>query len=133
MRTLVQKITNISTLVDIDKACVAEKLSWDSTRVTTRIEDLAYFLMGLFDVNMPLIYGGGHNAFLRLQLEIWSRTNDESIFAWGTPKWEALHRDTSSVRMPIPSLLAPRLYHFEGLNGIQTFEGLWEQTFPGAH
>jgi hypothetical protein len=133
MRTLVQKITNISTLVDIDKACVAEKLSWASTRVTTRIEDLAYCLMGLFDVNMPLLYGEGHNAFLRLQLEIWSRTNDESIFAWGMPSLEAPHRDPSSARLPIPSLFASRLYLFEGLNGIETFERIWEQTFPEAH
>ncbi len=125
MRTLVQKITNISTLVDIDKVCVAEKLSWASTRVTTRIEDLAYCLMGLFDVNMPLLYGEGHNAFLRLQLEIWSRTNDESIFAWGL--------DPSCAGLPIPSLLASRLYLFEGWNGIETFERVWEQTFPEAH
>jgi hypothetical protein len=133
MRALVQKITNISTLVDIDKACVAEKLSWASTRVTTRIEDLAYCLMGLFDINMPLLYGEGHNAFLRLQLEIWNRTNDESIFAWGMPSREAPHRDPSSARLPIPSLLASRLYLFEGLNGIENFERVWEQTFPKAH
>jgi hypothetical protein len=133
MRTIVQKITNISTLVDIDEACVAEKLSWAAARVTTRIEDLAYCLMGLFDVNMPLLYGEGHNAFLRLQLEIWSRTNDESIFAWGMPSLEAPHRDPSSARLPIPSLLASRLYLFEGLNGIETFERIWEQTFPEAH
>ena len=136
MRTLVQKVTNISTLVDIDKACVAEKLSWASTRVTTRIEDLAYCLMGLFRVNMPLLYGEGHNAFLRLQLEIWNRTNDESIFAWGMPSLEAPHRDPrlpSSARLPIRSLLASRLNLFEGLNGIETFERIWEQTFPEAH
>jgi hypothetical protein len=133
MRTLVQNITKISTLVDIDKVCVAEKLSWASTRVTTRIEDLAYCLMGLFDVNMPLLYGEGDNAFLRLQLEIWSRTNDESIFAWGMPSLEAPHRDSNSARLPIPSLLASRLHLFEGLNSIETFERVWEQTFPEAH
>ncbi len=133
MRTLVQKVTNVSTLVDIDKACVAEQLSWASTRVTTRIEDLAYCLMDLFDVNMPLLYGEGHNAFLRLQLEIWSRTNDESIFAWGMLSLEAPHRDPSSARLPIPALLASRLYLFEGLNGIETFERMLEQTFPGVH
>jgi hypothetical protein len=129
MRTLVQKITNISILVDIDEACVAEKLSWASTRVTTRIEDLAYCLMGLFDVNMPLLYGEGHSAFLRLQLEIWSRTNDESIFAWGTPSLEAPHYDPR----PTLSLLAPSQNLFKGLNGIETFEGIWEQTFPKTH
>jgi hypothetical protein len=126
MRTLVQKISKISTLGDIDKACVAEKLSWASTRVTTRIEDLAYCLMGLFDVNMPLLYGEGRNAFLRLQLEIWNRTNDESIFAWSVPSLDA---PSSATR----SLLASELNLFEGLNSIETFGEVWERTFPGAH
>ncbi|KAN0119347.1 HET domain containing protein [Hyaloscypha variabilis] len=133
MRTLVQEITNISNLVNIDKACVAEKFSWAAGRVTTRIEDLAYCLMGLFDVNMPLLYGEGHNAFLRLQLEIWIRTNDESIFAWGMPSLEVPRRDPSSARLPIPSVVAPRLHLFEGLNGTENFEKIWEQTFPDAH
>ncbi|KAK0620584.1 heterokaryon incompatibility protein-domain-containing protein, partial [Immersiella caudata] len=61
---------------------VAERLKWASNRVTTRVEDMAYCLMGLFDVNMPLLYGEGHKAFLRLQEEIYRNTNDESIFAW---------------------------------------------------
>ncbi|KAI1263028.1 HET-domain-containing protein [Xylariaceae sp. FL1019] len=38
---------------------------------TTRIEDTAYCLMGLFDVNMPLLYREGKKAFfIRLQEEI---------------------------------------------------------------
>jgi hypothetical protein len=43
---------------------------------------MAYCLMGLFGVNMPPIYGEGENAFQRLQLEIISKSDDESIFAW---------------------------------------------------
>jgi hypothetical protein len=46
---------------------------------------------------------------------------------------EAPHRDPGSDRLPIPSLLASRLSLFEGLNGIETFERIWEQTFPEAH
>ena len=65
-----------------DAATVAEIMSWASTRVCTRIEDSAYSLMGLFGISMPLLYGEGDSAFLRLQLEIISRTDDESIFAW---------------------------------------------------
>jgi hypothetical protein len=38
---------------------VAERMSWASRRCTTRIEDRAYCLMGIFDVNMPLLYGEG--------------------------------------------------------------------------
>ncbi|KUJ07659.1 uncharacterized protein LY89DRAFT_712082 [Mollisia scopiformis] len=48
---------------------VAQKLSWASGRRTTRVEDKAYSLMGLFDVNMPLLYGEGQKAFFRLQQE----------------------------------------------------------------
>jgi hypothetical protein len=59
-------------------------MSWASRRVTTRIEDMAYSLMGLFGVQMPLLYGEGRNAFLRLQLEILKMSDDESIFAWRT-------------------------------------------------
>ena len=62
--------------------CVAVKLSWASRRVTTRQEDIAYCLMGLFNVNMPLLYGEGKRAFVRLQLEIMKQNYDASIFAW---------------------------------------------------
>ena len=48
--------------------------------------------MGLFDVNMPLIYGEGKKAFVRLQLEILSKSDDESIFAWESPKSSSMHR-----------------------------------------
>jgi len=65
------------------KVCVAQRMSWASRRRTTRPEDLAYCLMGLFDVNIPVIYGEGlSKAYRRLQLEIMSETTDQSIFAW---------------------------------------------------
>ena len=64
------------------EASVATKMSWASTRKTTRQEDTAYCLLGLFGVNMPLIYGEGANAFFRLQCEIIQSSSDESIFAW---------------------------------------------------
>lgn len=63
-------------------APVVEKMSWASRRITTRPEDIAYCLMGIFGVNMPLLYGEGHKAFRRLQLEIIKDTHDHSIFLW---------------------------------------------------
>lgn len=63
-------------------ASSAAKMSWVSRRTTSRVEDIAYCLMGLFDVNMPLLYGEGEKAFIRLQLEIIKKSSDESIFAW---------------------------------------------------
>ena len=81
---LLREITGIYDLLEYSHACVAKKMSWASQRVTTRVEDMAYCLLGLFNVHMPLLYGEGKNAFLRLQLEIMSKTNDDSIFAWDT-------------------------------------------------
>ena len=62
--------------------CVATKMSWASMRTTSRKEDMAYCLLGLFDINMPLLYGEGEKAFARLQEEIIRKTDDETIFAW---------------------------------------------------
>lgn len=66
----------------IFEACVAERMKWASQRKATREEDLAYSLLGIFDVNMPLLYGEGRKAFRRLQTEIIRVSTDESIFAW---------------------------------------------------
>lgn len=57
-------------------------MAWASRRETTRVEDEAYSLMGIFGVNMPLLYGEGRNAFQRLQLEILKSTDDDSISCW---------------------------------------------------
>ena len=64
---------------------IAERMSWASRRTTTRVEDIAYCLLGIFAVNMPLLYGEGERAFLRLQEEIIKQTDDHSIFAWPMP------------------------------------------------
>ncbi|KAF4490273.1 beta transducin [Fusarium agapanthi] len=61
---------------------VAKRMSWAANRETTRIEDLAYCLLGIFGVNMPMLYGEGTKAFGRLQEEIIKETTDLSIFAW---------------------------------------------------
>lgn len=34
---------------------IAERMRWASQRKTTRDEDMAYCLMGIFNVNMPLL------------------------------------------------------------------------------
>lgn len=54
----------------VDDLSIANRMQWASNRETTRAEDLAYCLMGIFSVNMPLLYGEGMKAFLRLQEEI---------------------------------------------------------------
>ncbi|PMD29348.1 HET-domain-containing protein, partial [Hyaloscypha variabilis F] len=77
---IISEITGIEDLIDFESACVAQKMSWAANRKTTRVEDMAYCLLGLFDVNMPPLYGEGENAFIRLQLEILKTSDDESIF-----------------------------------------------------
>jgi hypothetical protein len=66
----------------LDSFSVAQKMSWASNRTTTRTEDMAYCLLGIFDVNLPLLYGEGNRAFRRLQEEIIRTTPDLTIFAW---------------------------------------------------
>jgi len=67
---------------DVSICNVAARLSWASTRQTTKIEDQAYCLLGLFRVNMPLIYGEGDNAFRRLQETILREVEDYTLLAW---------------------------------------------------
>ncbi|KAI5460218.1 heterokaryon incompatibility protein-domain-containing protein [Mariannaea sp. PMI_226] len=67
----------------LDDVSVARRMSWASHRQTSRVEDTAYCLLGIFDVNIPLIYGEGHKAFQRLQEAIMNTTHDQSLFAWG--------------------------------------------------
>lgn len=62
---------------------VATKIAWAAGRRTTREEDRAYSLLGVLGVNMPLIYGEGRKAFVRLQHELIRKYPDESILAWG--------------------------------------------------
>jgi hypothetical protein len=66
----------------LNEVCVARRMSWAAHRETTRTEDLAYCLLGIFDINMPLLYGEGKKAFPRLQEEILRRSKNLSLFAW---------------------------------------------------
>jgi hypothetical protein len=66
----------------LERASIAERMSWASARNTTRPEDIAYCLLGIFNISMPLLYGEGKRAFQRLQEEIMKQSDDQSIFAW---------------------------------------------------
>ncbi|RAK97676.1 uncharacterized protein BO80DRAFT_496056 [Aspergillus ibericus CBS 121593] len=92
-KSLSSLISNI-TLIDesvrqgdthLEKFSIAKRMSWASGRVTTRREDISYCLMGIFDVNMPLLYGEGEKAFIRLQEEIMKNSDDQTLFAWENP------------------------------------------------
>lgn len=67
----------------VQHASVAMRMSWAASRETTRDEDIAYCLMGIFNVNMAMLYGeGATKAFIRLQEEIMKGSEDQSLFAW---------------------------------------------------
>lgn len=70
---------------DLSQFSAAQKMSWAANRETTRPEDTAYCLLGLFDINMPLLHGEGKRAFLRLQEEILRRSEDDSLFSHNQP------------------------------------------------
>ncbi|KAH9897120.1 heterokaryon incompatibility protein-domain-containing protein [Xylariomycetidae sp. FL2044] len=100
----ISKVTKIDELflydtanLQIFTASIAKRMSWASSRRTTREEDMAYCLLGLFEVNMPLLYGEGRRAFVRLQEEIMKRSVDQSLFAWSFPTredaWEHITQD----------------------------------------
>lgn len=75
LQRLIHEITNIPipalTGTSLDRFEVEERLSWTEKRNTTRKEDKAYSLLGIFGICLPLLYGEGQdNAFRRLRKEI---------------------------------------------------------------
>ncbi|KIO00993.1 hypothetical protein M404DRAFT_93046, partial [Pisolithus tinctorius Marx 270] len=59
------------------------RLHWASRRRTTRPEDIAYSLFGIFEVQLPVLYGeSAENALGRLLAEIISRSGDVSVLDW---------------------------------------------------
>ncbi|KAK3389772.1 heterokaryon incompatibility protein-domain-containing protein [Podospora didyma] len=97
---------------------VATRMSWAARRNTKRDEDMAYCLLGIFDVNMPLLYGeGGEKAFLRLQEEILKINPNPSLFAWTTDWLTILLERFCGVLATSPSKFrdTPRLLPTTGL------------------
>lgn len=65
------------------------RMSWAADLQATRAEDIAYSLLDIFDVNMPLLYGEGElKAFRQLQEEIMKIFEDETLFAWESAGFE---------------------------------------------
>ena len=88
----------------LNSVSVARRMYWASKRVTTRKEDEAYSLMGIFGVKMPTIYGEGDGAFFRLQEEILKSVSDQSIFAWDLDRTVGLTAEsTASAQLLLAS------------------------------
>jgi hypothetical protein len=106
--TLLGEITGIDVKIlrgaKLSDISIVRRMSWAANRKTTRKEDIAYCLMGIFGVHMPLLYGEGMKAFQRLQEEILKSSDDESLFADTTPLWP-LEMDSgySSILAQLPA------------------------------
>ncbi|KAI5459336.1 heterokaryon incompatibility protein-domain-containing protein [Mariannaea sp. PMI_226] len=72
----------LSQKAPLSSVCIAKRLSWAAGPKTTRVEDMAYCLLGICNINMPMLYGEGQRAFYRLQEEIIRSTYDSSLLAW---------------------------------------------------
>jgi hypothetical protein len=101
---------------------VARIMSWASKRVTTRKEDIAYCLLGLFGIHMPLLYGEGDRGFIRLQEEILKQSSDQSLFAWNPTKEMS---STSSTNDSFCGILAPSPLCFSKSKDIQSLPEHW--------
>lgn len=83
----ISSLTNVPEAIlegtkSIDEISIATRMSSAAHRETARVEDTAYCLLGIFNVNMPIMYGERERAFMRLQEEILKVTDDHSVFAW---------------------------------------------------
>ncbi|KAG7290109.1 hypothetical protein NEMBOFW57_000104 [Staphylotrichum longicolle] len=116
--TILSGITRICTNVlasadGLPTVPVAQRMSWAARRRTTRLEDAAYCLLGIFGINMPLLYGEGDKAFIRLQEEIIKESNDLTLFAW------VAQPDRAAAQV-YWGILAPSPREFEFCDEIET-------------
>ncbi|KIM93143.1 hypothetical protein OIDMADRAFT_184864 [Oidiodendron maius Zn] len=66
--------------VPLSQFDIEDRLSWAKNRQTTREEDKAYSLFGIFDIQIPLLYGeGGEKALKRLREEINKPLKDKAF------------------------------------------------------
>ncbi|KAK3331557.1 hypothetical protein B0H66DRAFT_546776 [Apodospora peruviana] len=91
-------------LPDARQASVAQRMSWAAHRITTRREDLAYCLLGILGVTMPMIYGEGDRAFSCLQDEIMRASPDQSIPVGALSLGDYLQMTMSAVLWSVGSI-----------------------------
>jgi len=118
-RTLERQIHDITNVAvsalrqsaPLSQFTVDERLSWALHRQTTRKEDKAYSLLGIFNVYTPLICGEGtENAFRRLLEEIDKRSNGKHTTLIHT---QYGNEEQAGVEQQFPSI-EPSI---EGLSG----------------
>ncbi|KUI73616.1 Vegetative incompatibility protein HET-E-1 [Cytospora mali] len=117
-----EEITRIPSVVlrnaaELRHIPVGLRMNWAFDRETTREEDMAYCLLGIFDINMPLLYGEGPKAFMRLQEEIMKHLDDHTLFLWDLPP----QAENKSFRI-LSGLLASSPQSFYGSPKMRTRE-----------
>lgn len=126
---MLQRVSNITDIpMDIldntrplSDLSIAQRLSWAARRRTSRIEDEAYSLFGILDINLAPIHGEGANAFLRLQEHLISRFTDQSIFAWNPPPGEVVDRESLFAPSPRCFVNGSRIRRRRGTAGESAF------------
>ncbi|KAK2037463.1 HET-domain-containing protein, partial [Colletotrichum somersetense] len=108
----------------LESSSVAGRMHWASSRTTTRKEDMAYCLMGIFGVNMPLLYGEGMRAFTRLQGAILQETGDHSIFAWHSNRRKTSTQEAALDQHVLSGLLAPSPVEFSQFRHLRPLPAL---------
>ncbi|OAL28332.1 hypothetical protein AYO22_03038 [Fonsecaea multimorphosa] len=89
---------------NLNSFSVCERLKWTVNRNTTREEDKAYCLLGIFDVYMPIMYGEGTNAFHLLKSEIhnrWRQSTDGEELPLALDTSRVVEEANVSIREPI--------------------------------
>jgi hypothetical protein len=86
---------------------IREKMVWASKRTTTRAEDIAYSLLGLLGVSIPIAYGEGPIAFYRLQAAIAEQTNNTELFMWSGPFPRNRQRGLHNIFASSPRCFTP--------------------------
>jgi hypothetical protein len=80
---------------------VDERMAWTMGRTTKRREDAAYCMLGIFDVQMPLIYGEGRDkAFTRLRREIALQSGSDMDFTTRAFSTVSFSREPDFVERP---------------------------------
>ncbi|KAK3365058.1 hypothetical protein B0T24DRAFT_652229 [Lasiosphaeria ovina] len=85
--------TRLEWRANVQVTSMAQRMSWAASRSTTREEDPAYCLLGIFDVMMPMLY---EEAIMR-------KTRDDSILAWNLPALTKALRHASAAAYSVGS------------------------------
>jgi hypothetical protein len=114
---------------------VKARMSWIGSRKTTRLEDMAYCLLGICDVFMPPIYGEGSHAWKRLLAVVeMAKTKDHKEMLSVSPTTLAPVTIPYELAWPFgkqkPANRIPRGVLSRTVNGLRNrSQIIWDATF----